>query len=165
MKKILTAMAVVVGLAGPGEALADAGPAEIDAAPAVALEAPNDSPASDGEAKGDEGGADTEDLGALGKEALSLAKDGRWIPLIGVMMFVIVGIGRRFVFGRVEWFKTQIGGYTLMGSVTVLLAIGLGIRDGFSVDTFIAAATAGGLSTALHTYTSDFSKAKKSRAG
>lgn len=186
LKRILIAMALVLGLqATPAHAQPSDTPAAAPtegAAPAPAPEEKNTEPApagetqppagdgsettkaetpEDGEAKAAKADKDGESLGTLGTEALELAKAGKWVAAVGVALLLLVSLLRRFVFGKVKWFQSKIGGYAMAGGMMALTFVGLGLKTGMWADALPAALSAGGLAMGLHTATSDV---KKSRA-
>ena len=139
----------------PGElvaAIANVQPATADLEPAKPAVAP------DSQAKAEQ----SDDLGTLGKEAEELARAGKWIAALGALMLFLVAVFRKFIFARVDWFRTKKGGYTAAGGVALATILGLGLKAGFSVEMILAVLSAAFAASGMHTALGDFKSSRES---
>ena len=95
------------------------------------------------------------DLTGFLRTLYEAATTGKWKVFAGLVLLGLVYVSRRWVFGRVAWFKTKMGGVTLALIVSLGSTFGLALASGAALsltaglNAVATAVTAAGLWTWL----------------
>lgn len=107
------------------ESAADApenGPHETTTEPKTGESAQAEPDSAELEPSGEVNPAEDDPIGT-GGGILDAFKGGHWLVAIGGILMFVIWFLRAFVFGRVAWFKTKPGGFTLALGTSIILGI------------------------------------------
>lgn len=77
---------------------------------------------------------------------LGFLMTGKYLAAVGAGLMLVVGLLRNYVLGKVAWFQTQIGGYTLGWGVTTIIYVATALQAGSSITwALLGTAAAAGL--------------------
>lgn len=100
-------------------------------------------------------------VGEAIEHAARAAADGQWLLALGGVLWLAIAVLRsRWLLGRVDWFRSRIGGYVINGAVAgiTVIAATLYAGESVSVSTFLAAASAAMAASGLHQTSKDVTK-------
>lgn len=152
MRRILLVLGVSIGLCSLAPAIAepldagvsiDAPPSDVDAGASAPAAQPQPAPVVYDEAN--------PDTGLIMREAYNAATTGKWKILTGLVLMLLVYATRRWLLGRVAWFKTTIGGIVIAFGLSFAWAISSALATGAALTLALMlhaatnAATAAGL--------------------